>query len=191
MGMERAINNNLAVMLHDSSTRERGMECIVQQYTEKLYWHIRRYVIDASDTEDALQETFVTAFLNAGSFKSDSDIALRCWLYRIATSHALKTIKKHKANIFTSIESVSAKLSSNMDSEYGMTGDRIALKLQKAVMELPLKQRMVFNLRYYDELPYEEISKITGSSVTTLKTNYHYAVEKIKQKVTCIDNEDE
>lgn len=187
---ERCEIDSIAVMLHDSSTSERAMELIVERYSERLYWHIRRIVFDHDDTEDALQETFVSAFLNSSGFRSDTESSLKCWLYKIATSKALKLLKRRKRALFESVESIQYRLASDIDSENQVSGDEICARLQKAVLGLPLKQREVFNLRYYDELSYDEISEITGSSVTTLKTNYHYAVEKVKEKVNTIDYEE-
>lgn len=178
---------SLLARLRDAQTRTEAFDELVELYSERLYWHLRRFLVIDTDTEDALQETFVTAFLSIGAFRSDDTVSLRSWLYRIATTQALKVLRSKKKGIFMSIDNLSRGLVSDVDTQSDPSADEIEIKLQKAVLKLPTKQRIAFNLRYFDALPFEEISKITGSSVGTLKTNYHYAVEKIKNEVSIVE----
>lgn len=186
-------NSQISVvdLLGQPDTHKEAMNLIVEQYTERLYWHIRRILVCATDTEDVLQESFVTIFLNLDSFRGDNEISLRSWIYRIATTQALKELAKKRKWLFSSLDSVSGQLLSSLDSEISPSADEISVRLEKVQLSLPTKQRLVFMLRYYDELSFKEISEVTGDSVSTLKTNYHYAVSKIKEKINEIDIDDE
>lgn len=147
-------------------------------YKEPIYWYIRRLVVSHEDAEDILQETFINVYRFAGSFKGESRIFT--WLYRIATNECTKHFRKNnkwKNNTVTITERMAGELSGS-DTE---NSDAILIKFQQAVLQLPEKQKIVFNLRYYDELSYEDIGQILNSSVNTIKTNYHYASIKIKQ----------
>lgn len=163
---------------------------IVDVYSEKLYWHCRRIVVSHDDAEDALQNALITAFENASSFRGESAPVLQAWLYRIATTASLKVLRKYRRSVFSSLDDVSPMLLSEFEEQIAPDADEISVRLQRAVLNLPTKQRITFNMRYFDELPYEEISQITGMNVGTLKTNYHYAVEKIKKDVQQIDLEE-
>ena len=162
---------------------------LIEQYGDRLYWHIRRVVVQHEDAEDALQETFTRAYLSIGDFRGETDSSLTAWLYRIATSAAIKSLNKRKRWVFSSIDSLRGDLLATFEHELDPSADEIVVRLQRAVLELPTKQRLVFNMRYYDELSFEEISQATGQSVSTLKTNYHYAVQKIKEQVRVIEIE--
>jgi len=160
------------------STAEEILKIATDQYGMRLYWHIRRLVVSHDDAEDALQETFIKIYTKADSFKGEGS-QLEAWCYRIATNEALQIIRKRKG-IFQSIDSVGPQLSEMIITESAPDADHTAVLFQQAVMKLSTVQRIVFNLRYYDELSYAQIAGITGKSENTLKTNYHYAVEKIK-----------
>lgn len=155
---------------------------ILQQATElygkRLYWHIRRIVVAHDDAEDALQETFLKIYNKAVSFRGDGK-SLLPWCYRIATNEALQLLRR-RARLFQSLDSASAELEGKLAEECAPDADRMSVLFQHAVLQLSTQQRIVFNLRYYDELSYAEISKITGKSENTLRTNYSYAVNKIK-----------
>lgn len=163
--------------LRDAKTRSRGFGRLVMAYREPLYWHIRRLVVSHEDAEDILQETFINAFRSLDGFKGES--RLFTWLYRIATNESLQFLRRKKLP-FTSYEEVCDTLVQTLYAENNTNEDELLLKFQEAILRLPEKQRVVFNLRYYDELSYEEISRITGQSVAALKTGYHYAAEKVK-----------
>ncbi len=157
----------------------RGFRVLVESYSNRLYWHIRRLVILHEDADDALQNTFINAWRNIGEFRNES--ALYTWLYAIATNEALALINKRKRNAAVSIDDIKSYLSNSAEGSTWFDGDEIQVKLQNAILKLPEKQRIVFNLRYYDEMPYEEMSKVLKTSEGALKASYHHAVKKIEQ----------
>ncbi len=158
---------------------ERGFRMLVEKYQRSIYWHIRRMVVSHEDAEDVLQETFIRIFKYLNEFRADS--SLSTWIYRIATNECYRFLDKKK-EILVSTEEIQADLMNKlMTSEYVDYDNEMEVKFQQAILTLPEKQRLVFNLRYYDELSYEEISQITDTKVDTLKANYHFAKEKIKK----------
>ena len=163
---------------------------LIERYGDRLYWHIRRVVVQHEEAEDVLQETFTRAYLSIGDFRGETESSLIAWLYKIATTMAIRALHKHKRGIFSSLDSVRGDLLATFEHEVDPSADEILVKLQKAILALPTKQRLVFNMRYYDELSFEQISQATGDSVSTLKTNYHYAVRKIKEQVRVIEIDD-
>ncbi|MEM9895271.1 MAG: RNA polymerase sigma factor [Bacteroidota bacterium] len=152
---------------------------IVREYKERIYWHIRKMVVDHDDADDVTQETFIKVWKNLKSFRGDS--ALYTWIYRIATNECLSFLKKRKR---TTISSIDQEETGQMDrlvaENFSPSGDEIQLLLEKATQRLPEKQRQVFLLKYYDELKFSEIAEITDTSVGALKANYHHAVKKIE-----------
>ncbi|MDO5615142.1 MAG: RNA polymerase sigma factor [Cruoricaptor ignavus] len=164
-------------MMTNERSREKGLRAMMDAYQSRLYWHIRRIVVSHDLAEDTLQETFIKAYQNFHQFKQDSQ--LYTWLYRIATNEALQQINKLKK--MQSIGEDSEAYLQNMVAEESQTdAEEIQILLQKAIQSLPEKQKLVFTMRYYDDLPYEEMSEILEMSVGTLKTNYHYAKQKIE-----------
>lgn len=170
--------------IREACTRnpEEGFRMLVDQFQQPMYWHIRRMVVSHEDAEDVLQETFIRIFRYIGDFRSES--SLSTWIYRIVTNECIRFLNKKKEEILSSEEMQEDLLNKLMASEYVDYENEMEVKFQQAVLRLPEKQRVVFNLRYYDELSYEEISKITDSKVGTLKANYHFAKEKIKEYMT-------
>ena len=170
--------------IREACTRnpEEGFRMLVGQFQQPMYWHIRRMVVSHEDAEDVLQETFIRIFRYIGDFRSES--SLSTWIYRIVTNECIRFLNKKKEEILSSEEVQEDLLNKLMASEYVDYENEMEVKFQQAVLRLPEKQRVVFNLRYYDELSYEEISKITDSKVETLKANYHFAKEKIKEYMT-------
>ena len=166
-----------------------AFDLLIEQYGDRLYWHIRRIVVQHEEAEDVLQETFTRAYLSISGFRGETESSLTAWLYRIATTLSINVLRKRKKGIFSSLDSVRGDLLATFEHEVEPSADEIIVRLQKAILALPTKQRLVFNMRYYDELSFEEISQITGQSVSTLKTNYHYAVQKIKKDVSVIELE--
>ncbi len=157
--------------------KEDAFRRLVTQYKERLYWHIRKIVIDHDDTDDVLQNTFIKIFKNIHRFKGDSK--LFTWMYRIATNEAITFInKKAKQNNIT-IEAVKELLISKLESDVYFEGDEIQLQLQKAIATLPQKQQLVFNMKYFENHTYKNLSEILNTSVGGLKSNYHIAVKKI------------
>ena len=163
---------------------------LIEQYGDRLYWHIRRVVVNHEDAEDVLQETFAKAYTSIADFRGDSESSLTAWLYRIATNVAINVLRRRKKWALSSLDSVRGDLLATFEHEIDPSADEIVVRLQKAILALPTKQRLVFNMRYYDELSFEQISQATGDSVSTLKTNYHYAVKKVKEQVRVIELED-
>lgn len=155
-----------------------GFRMIVGRYSRRLYWHIRRLVILHEDADDALQNTFVNAWRNIGDFRNES--ALYTWLYSIATNEALTLIKRRKRNSAVSLDEIRDLLENSAEGSTWFDGDEAQVRLQNAILRLPEKQRIVFNLRYYDEMPYEEMSKVLKTSEGALKASYHHAVKKIE-----------
>ena len=170
-------------MLKDPVLKDKGFILLMDAYKEPIYWYIRRMVKSHEDAEDILQETFINVYRFVDSFKGDSKIFT--WLYSIATNQCTQHFRKNNKRMINEgnrIEENSIELSES-ESE---SGDIILLKFQNAISRLPEKQKFVFNLRYYDELSYEDIGQIMDSTVNSLKSNYHYACQKIKKYL--IDN---
>lgn len=164
--------------LKQKSSQEKAFSILVNAYKERLYWHIRRIVLDHDDADDVLQNTFIKAFRYINSF--NGDCKLYSWLYRIATNESLSFIKDKARKLKISDETLQEKMIQNLTSDVYFEGDVIALKLQQAVALLPEKQKLVFNMKYFQEQTYEEISSILETSVGGLKASYHLAVKKIE-----------
>ena len=157
-------------------------EDLVSEYKERLYWHIRRMVISHDDADDVLQNTFIKVYKNLHNFNGESQVYT--WLYRIATNESLTFIKKRKRTTHISNEEVQESLVTNLTRDPYFNGDDAQLKLQQAIDTLPTKQKQVFVMKYFDELQYNEISEILGTSEGALKASYHHAVKKITEYVT-------
>ncbi len=172
-------DEQLVRQFKDERTRSFALHLIIKKYEKKVYWHIRKILIDHDDTDDALQNTFIKVWENLLNFREDSK--LYTWLYRIATNEALAILKKKRTRFFLPLVDVEAELSSKIDDSSHYTGTEIERKLQKALLKLPEKQRIVFNMKYYDDMKYEDMSEVLGTSVGALKASYHHAVKKIER----------
>ena len=157
----------------------KGFRLVVEKYGQRLYWHIRRLVILHEDADDALQNTFINVWKSMGDFRNES--SLYTWLYTIATNEALTLINKRKRNAAISIDDLGSYFANSKEGSTYFDGDEAQVKLQNAIMQLPDKQRIVFNLKYFDEMTYKEMSKITMTSEGALKASYHHAVKKIEK----------
>lgn len=157
----------------------KGFRLIVEKYSQRLYWHIRRLVILHEDADDALQNTFINAWKSMGDFRNES--SLYTWLYTIATNEALTLINKRKRNAAISIDDLGSFFTDSHEGNTYFDGDEAQVKLQNAILQLPEKQRIVFNLKYFEDMTYEEMSKITMTSEGALKASYHHAVKKIEK----------
>lgn len=166
------------IELYNCGRREESFRGIVDAYTERLYWHVRRFLCSHDDTNDLLQDIFIKIWTALDSFRGES--RLYTWIYRIATNEVLNHLRKQKFRSYLSFESASATLEKKIDEDPHFNGNDLQRELHKSIQRLPEKQRIVFNLRYFDELKYEEISEITGTSVGALKASYHHAYNKIK-----------
>ncbi len=167
-------------LMTSDKTREKGVRLMMDAFQSRLYWHIRRIIVDHDLAQDVLQDTFIKAYQNFHQFKRDSQ--LYTWLYRIATNESLQQLNKLK-RMQKSDEGSEYHLQNLVAENASADADEIQILLQKAIQSLPEKQKLVFTLRYYDDLPYEEISKIVEMSVGTLKTNYHYAKQKVEDYI--------
>lgn len=161
-----------------ASDTDKAFRMIIDLYGRKLYWHIRRLVIIHEDADDALQNTFLNAWKNLGSFRFES--SLLTWLWSIATNEALNLIRKRAKENNVSLEDVEGILSSSAEGSTWFDGDAAVMKLQNAILKLPDKQRAVFNMKYFEDMTYEDMSTVTGTSVGALKASYHHAVKKIE-----------
>ena len=163
------------------ATKERAYTAIIKKYQEKLYWHIRRMVVDHDDANDVLQNVFIRVWKGLANFREDSQ--LYTWLYRIATNESLTFIEQQKKRTSVSLSDVESGLSNKINADEGFDGKKLEWKLQLAIQQLPEKQRAVFNLRYYDEMPYAEMSQVLETSEGSLKASYHHAVKKIEDYI--------
>jgi RNA polymerase sigma-70 factor (ECF subfamily) len=174
-------DKELLEQFRNEGTRNSVFNSILSKYQKRLYWHIRKMVIDHDDTDDILQNTFIKAWRNLEGFREDAQ--LYTWLYRIATNECLTFLNKKKNNNTISINEVEYGLHEKVDSEKNYTGEEIQRKLQKAILTLPEKQRLVFNMKYFDAMKYEEMSVVLETSVGALKASYHHAVKKIEAHI--------
>ncbi|HWY36503.1 MAG TPA: sigma-70 family RNA polymerase sigma factor [Nitrosopumilaceae archaeon] len=180
--MEHYSDQELLSQFRSESSRNNAFTLIIRKYQKKLYWHIRKIVIDHDDTDDVLQNTFIKTWKGLDTFKEESQ--LYTWLYRIATNEALGFLRKKKRENTFSIHPIEHQLSKSLESDVYFNGDEIQMKLQKAILTLPEKQRIVFNMRYYEEMPYEQMSEVLDTSVGALKASYHHAAKKIEAYLT-------
>ena len=164
---------------------ERLYNDLVRQYSEPLYWHVRGMVGSHEDADDLMQEIFIKAWKALPSFRGDSDPFT--WLWRIATNETISFMRKARVRAALSFSRIDAEAERISDPNPYFDGDKALRALRKAIAKLPDKQRLVFNMRYYEELSYEQISEITGTSVGALKTSYHIAYEKVKDYLTSSD----
>lgn len=160
----------------------KGFRIVVERYSSKLYWHIRRLVILHEDADDALQNTFINAWRNIGNFRNESSIYT--WLYSIATNESLTIINKRTKNAAVSLDDLGSYFANSHEGSSWFDGDEAQTKLQNAILQLPEKQRIVFNLKYFDDMTYEDMSKVLDTSVGALKASYHHAVKKIENIIT-------
>jgi RNA polymerase sigma-70 factor (ECF subfamily) len=165
-----------------SATKEKGFTSIIQKYQEKLYWHIRRMVIEHADADDILQNVFIKVWKGLENFREDSQ--LYTWLYRIATNETLSFLEKQKRNATMSLSDMEDSWENKIKADAHFDSNQLEWKLQLAIKQLPEKQRLVFNLRYFDAMPYEEMSKVLDTSEGSLKASYHHAAKKIEAILT-------
>lgn len=175
-------DKDLLLKIRDPETRSYGFNMLVRTYQQRVYWHVRKMVIDHDDADDLTQEVFIKVHKAIAGFREDAQ--LFTWIYRIATNECLTFLSKKRRRFFLPLEDVGRELSAKIDSSQDISGEDIQKKLQKALLKLPDKQRLVFNMRYFDELSYEDISEITNTSVGALKASFHHATRKIEDYLT-------
>ena len=172
-------NEKEIIALLQEPTRQReAFECIVKEYSEQLYWQIRRLVFSHDDANDILQNTFIKAWINIDYFRGDAKMST--WLYRIALNECLTFLNKQRAANQLSIDETDKELLNKLESDTYFDGDDTQKIFLQAIHTLPEKQQIVFNLKYFKEMKYEEISEIVGTSIGALKASYHHAVKKIE-----------
>ncbi|SDR95033.1 RNA polymerase sigma factor [Winogradskyella sediminis] len=174
--------SELITRLKNPLTKEAAYRELLQLYKERLYWHIRKIVINHNDADDALQNTFIKVYRNIENFKGESK--LFSWLYRIATNESITLINKNAKRLQISNEEHQTRAINNLQADVYFEGDDIQLKLQKAIATLPEKQQLVFNMRYFDDLKYKDIAEILETSEGALKASYHIAAKKIEAFLT-------
>lgn len=179
------VENNLIKRLNDPKTQQMAFSELVKEFSESLYWQIRKIVIGHDDANDVLQNTFIKVWTSIENFRGDSKLST--WLYRIAINESITFLNKQRAQNNVSLDDADTYLISRLEGDEYFDGDEAQLKLQKAVLRLPEKQRIVFNMKYFDEMKYEDISEILETSVGALKASYHHAVKKIEEFLSTKD----
>ena len=180
--MERYNEKEVIALLQDPLRQREAFGQIVRAYSEKIYWQIRRLVFSHDDANDLLQNTFVKAWTNIDYFRGDAKLST--WLYGIAFNECLTFLNKQRANSQLSIDETEAEMINHLEGDAYFDGDNMQILFQKAIQSLPEKQRIIFNLKYFQEMKYEEISEILGTSIGGLKASYHHAVKKIEDFLT-------
>ena len=166
------------IALYCSGSHEQAFNQIVRNYSERIYWHIRRFLCCHEDANDLLQDVFIKIWGAMPSFRGES--RLYTWIYRIATNEVLNHLRKQRFKAVISLESASGALERKIDEDPYFNGDHLQRELHKSIQRLPEKQRIVFCLRYFDEMTYEDMAEVTGTSVGALKASYHHACGKIR-----------
>ncbi len=172
-------DKELLALFRNEESKNYSFNLIVRKYQERLYWHIRKMVVNHDDADDVLQNSFIKIWNGLNSFREDSQ--LFTWLYRVATNEALTFLKKKKAKYFLSMNDYESHLQNSLESDVFFEGDEIERKLNKALLTLPDKQRLVFNMKYFENMKYDEMSQVLETSVGALKASYHHAVKKIEK----------
>lgn len=170
-------------IFHGGSKNE-GFRILVEKYKERLYWHIRKMVISHQDADDVLQEVFIKVWKKLDDFRHEA--TLYTWLYRIATNETLNFLKKQQKKFFIPMVDSYKMLSKKLESDAYFSGNAVDKKLQQALLKLPEKQRLVFNMKYFEDMKYEDMAEILGNSVGSLKASYHHAVKKVKAELSAI-----
>lgn len=178
MAIIHSDDKELLLQFNEPATKERAYTAIIRKYQEKLYWHIRRMVVEHEDANDVLQNMFIKVWKGLENFREDSQ--LYTWLYRIATNESLTFLEQQKKRSAVSLSDEESGLSNKVKASEHFDANKLEWKLQLAIQQLPEKQKVVFSLRYYDEMPYEEMSRVLETSEGALKASYHHAAKKIE-----------
>lgn len=172
-------DRELIADLKQDNKKELAFHRLVKKYQERLYWHIRKILMNHEDTDDVLQNTFIKVWNNIDNFRQES--SLYTWLYRIATNESITFLNSKKRKYLLPLNEVSDYLMDNLISDPYIEADKMQMELQKAILQLPDKQRIVFNLKYFEEMKYEDMAQILETSVGALKASYHHAVKKVEE----------
>jgi RNA polymerase sigma factor (sigma-70 family) len=176
--MKQVEDSEILLKFSVQKTQNEAFNLLLNKYQQKIYWHIRRLVIDHDDADDLVQETFIKVWKNLANFRSESQ--LYTWIYRIATNESITFLNKKKLKNNISLDDVNTELADSLTSSSYFDGDKAQRKLQEAILTLPDKQRIIFNMKYFDDMKYDEISEVLGTSVGALKASFHIAVKKIE-----------
>lgn len=179
---EQANDHLLVASFKNEKLKEASYTQLIRKYQERLYWHIRRMVVEHEDTNDILQNVFIKVWRNLAEFREESN--LYTWLYRIATNETLTWIEQKKRHASVSLSGDENIFAERLVAQKDFDANTIEWKLQMAIQTLPEKQKLVFNLRYYDEMPYDEMAQLLGTSAGALKASYHHAVKKVEASLT-------
>ncbi len=174
-------DHELLEQLRIEDSRSYAFNLLMRKYQQRLYWHVRKIVIDHDDANDVIQNTFIKVWKSLIGFREDSQ--LYTWLYRIATNEALTFLNQKKRKFLVPFADVEHELSNHLTNDVYFSGDRIQLKLQRAVLKLPTQQRIIFNMKYFDCMKYEEIAQVLNLTVGALKASYHHAVKKVEKYI--------
>lgn len=180
--MPEYTDNELVELFHDADKKHYAFNILVRKYQEKIYYFVRRMVIDHDDADDVVQNIFIKVWNNLETFREDSKFYT--WLYRIAVNESLSFLKSRQLRTYFSLTSPEAMMKESLNSDSCFDGTEIQRRLHEAILKLPKKQQLVFNMRYFENLSYEEMSNILGTSVGALKASYHFAAKKIEDFVT-------
>lgn len=181
MALTTESDAELLIRFRDPSSRERAYTTIIKKYQEKLYWHVRRMVVQHEDANDVLQNVFIRVWKGLENFREDSQ--LYTWLYRVATNECLTYLEQQKKRASVSLSDADTGIENKIRADSNFDAKKLEWKLQLAISQLPERQRLVFNLRYYDEMPYEEMSQVLETSEGSLKASYHHAVKKVEDYI--------
>ena len=166
----------------DPASRNLAFNQLVRKYQRRVYWHVRKLVVCHDDADDLTQDVFIKVWKHLENFRQDAQ--LFTWIYRIATNECLSFLGSKRRKLLLPLTDAGEELSAHLEADPALAEDAVELTLQRAILSLPDKQRLVFNLRYYDEMPYEQMAEVTGTSVGALKASYHHAVKKVEDYVT-------
>lgn len=180
-------DNEIIELFHLKNKKEEAFRLLVDKYKEKLYWHIRKIVLSHEDSNDILQNTFVKIWQGLKEFRYES--GLYTWMYRIATNESINFLNEKKRKVYGNSGEITEALENILESDVYFSGDVIQKELQKAVLKLTDRQRLIFNMKYFDDMPYEDIAAILDVAVGTLKATYHNAVKKIEENMRIIDSQ--
>lgn len=178
--MQKMSDREIICLIREQSTRRKAFEIIVDTYSSRLYWYIRHMVLSHDDANDLLQNTFIKAWLHLDSFRAESKLST--WLYKIAINETLTFLKQKNETIY--INDMEAEIENQLEGDPFFDGDKTSILLQKAIQQLPTKQRTIFNMKYFEEMKYEDIKDILNTSVGALKASYHIAVKKIEEYIS-------
>lgn len=178
-------DDDIIELFHVQKHEEEAFRLLMNRYKERLYWHIRKIVISHEDADDILQNTFVKVWKGLREFRYESK--LYTWIYRIATNEALNFLSEKRRKVFGHSDEITQVLENSLESDLYFTGDSIQKELQKAILTLSDRQRVVFNMKYFDDMPYDDMAEVLDVAVGTLKATYHNAVKKIEESLKIVD----